>query len=272
MTTTLSDEQIWFFGEQGYLLGLPPVYTPQEMVEHRARLDRLLGWLRPGETAKDIREWHETSRWLYDIASNPKILDLVEGIVGPDFYLWGSNFFVKPPHSGETVGWHQDAYYWPMAPHNTATVWLAFVDVDEGNGAFRVIPGTHHGGLIRHVRRDPAETTSVITLELEHGSFPENSAVSMNLRAGQVSLHDDRVVHGSPANHSDRPRIGLTLRYSGTEVKNDLQVNPHFKAYLMRGVDRHHHNPTGEIPTQQLGRPNFKAVSLEEAGIDRTST
>lgn len=269
MATTLSDEQVRSFRDHGYLLGLPPIYRPEEMIEHRTKYHELLKLLEPGETAKDIREWHETSRWLYDIALNPKILDLVEGIVGPDFYLWGSSFFAKPPHSNETVGWHQDAYYWPMAPHHTVTVWLAFVDVDEENGAFQIVPGSHRGGLLRHVRYDPTETTSVLTLQLEHGRFREDSAVSMNLRAGQVSLHDDRAVHGSPANHSGRSRVGLTLRYSGTEVKNDLEVNPNFKAYLARGVDRYHHNPPGVIPAQELGRPTFKAVSLEEAGVDR---
>lgn len=269
MATSLTAQQVERFRDRGYLLDLPPVYTAEEMAEHRAKFQKLLAYLEPGENPKDIREWHETSRWLYDIAMNPKVLDLVEGIVGPNFYLWGSNFFVKEPHSLETVGWHQDAYYWPMAPHNTVTVWLAFVDVDEENAAFQIIPGSHRAGLLRHVRKDPAETTSVLSLQLERGTFREDTAVSMNLHAGQVSLHDDRAAHGSPANRSSRPRVGLTLRYSGTEVKNDLGVNPNFKAYLARGVDEYHLNPAGEVPSEEFGRPDFKAVSLEEAGIDR---
>jgi hypothetical protein len=81
-------------------------------------------------------------------------------------------------------------------------------------------------------------------------------------------MHDDRAVHGSPANPSDRSRVGLTIRYSGTEVKNNLTANPDFKAYLVRGADRHKHNPVGTSPTEKSGRTNFKAVSLEEAGRD----
>jgi hypothetical protein len=106
----------------------------------------------------------------------------------------------------------------------------------------------------------------VLTLELERGSFREDTAVSLRLRAGEASLHDDRAVHGSPANPSPRRRAGLTCRYSATEVKNDLSVNPHFKAYLCRGVDRFHHNPAGVAPTSLYGRPSFKPVSNEEAG------
>src|ERR1017187_10904936 len=97
-----------------------------------------------------MREWHETSRWLFDIVMNPKILDLVEGILGPDFYVWASNFFVKEPDTHDLVGWHQDAYYWPMSPHHSVTVWLAFTDVDEENGAMKIVPGSHLGGVIEH--------------------------------------------------------------------------------------------------------------------------
>ena len=190
------------------------------------------------------------------------ILDLVEGILGPNFYLWASNFFIKEPRSMETVGWHQDAYYWPITPHHSVTVWVAFTDVDTGNGAMKIVPGSHHAGVIQHQRL--GRTDSVLTLELERGSFRDDAAVSLELRAGQCSLHDDRAIHGSPANPSGRRRIGLAIRYSGTEVSNDLNVNPHFKAYLCRGVDDYRLNPVGVIPTARYGRPDFKAVSIEE--------
>jgi ectoine hydroxylase-related dioxygenase (phytanoyl-CoA dioxygenase family) len=58
----------------------------------------------------------------------------------------GEQLFHQEPHSPQTVGWHQDAYYWPMAPHNSVTVWLAFDDVDERNGAMQIIPGSHRAG------------------------------------------------------------------------------------------------------------------------------
>lgn len=228
-----------------------------------AELPNLLTLLQPGETAKDIREWHETSTYLYEIVMNPKIHDLVQGLLGPDFFVWASSFFIKAPRTTETVGWHQDAYYWPMHPHHTVTVWLAFDDVDEANGAMKIIPGSHRHGLLKHKRS--TVTDSVLTLELETGTFREDTAVQLRLKGGEISIHDDRAVHGSPANHSDRRRAGLTIRYSGTDVKNDLAVNPNFKTYLCRGVDRYQHNPVGTPPTARFARPAFKAVSIEEA-------
>lgn len=261
---TLTDDQKAFYHHNGYLLGLPPIYTPEEMQVINAELPQLLALLQPGETAKDIREWHETSQYLYDICMNPKVHDLVEGLLGPNFYLWASSFFIKEPHTTATVGWHQDAYYWPMKPHHSVTVWLAYDDVDEENGGMKIIPGSHRAGLLRHARS--TSTDSILTLELESGTFNEADAVQFKLKAGEVSLHDDRAVHGSPANPSSRRRAGLTLRYSGTEVQNDLSVNPNFKTYLCRGVDEYRLNPVGTPPTQRFARPAFRAISVEEAG------
>lgn len=266
----LSVEQVQFFKDNGYLIGLPPIYTRAEMARLNEELPELLALLEPGESTKDIREWHEASRWLYDICMNPKIHDLVEGLLGPNFYMWASNFFIKEPYTAEVVGWHQDAYYWPMEPFNTVTVWLAFTDVDQGNGAMRIVPGSHKSGLLKHNRS--TQTDSVLTLELERGTFREDTAVPLILRAGEVSIHDDRAVHGSPGNPSGRRRSGLTIRFSGTNVKNDLAVNPNFKTYLCRGVDNYRLNPVGPMPVEKFGRPSFKAVSIEEAGTEAEET
>ncbi len=261
----LSDAQKTFFEQNGYLIGLPPVFKSEEVRQMNAGLDELMKLLRPGEDSKEIREWHESSRFLYDLCMNETILDYVEDLLGP-FYLWASNFFIKEPHSKSTVGWHQDAYYWPLDPHESLTVWIAMDDVDEENAAMQVIPGSHKAGLLKHSRAK--ETDSVLTLECEKGQFREDSAVSLILKAGQISIHDDNVVHGSPANRSNRRRAGLTARYSSTKVKCDLSVNPHFKTYLCRGVDEYRHNPIGTVPTQMYGRLERKHISVEEAGVE----
>ena len=266
MGKRLSDEQRKFYESNGYILGLPEVLAPQQVRELNEGTDELMKLLRPGEDSKEIREWHESSRFLYDICTNNTILDYVEDILGPNFYLWGSNFFIKPARSSSTVGWHQDTYYWPLEPKISATVWLALENVDEENAAMRVIPGSHKVGLLKHSRS--SDTDSVLTLECEGGQFREDLAVSFNLKAGGISIHDDKLVHGSPANRSDRSRAGLTIRYSSTIVKCDLSVNPYFKSYLCRGVDEYKHNPVGAVPTQKYGRLERKHISVEEAGVE----
>jgi len=262
----LSDSQKEFFKTQGYLHGLPAVFTTAEIGTLNLGLQELLRLLKPGETSKEIREWHESSRFLYDICMHDTILDFVEDLLGPNFYLWGSNFFIKSPRSLSTVGWHQDAYYWPLDPHESLTVWLAFDDSTVENGAMTVIPGSHSAGLLKHVR--VRETDSVLMLECERGQFREDTAVPVTLRAGEVSIHDDKLVHGSPANPSNTRRAGLTIRYSRTNVKCDLSVNPHFTTYLCRGVDEYGYNPKGVPPRELYGRLVRDHRSVEEAGVD----
>ncbi len=262
----LSPDQSSRFEHEGFLNDLPPVFTREEMVELNSGLQELLKLLRAGETSKEIREWHETSRFLYDICMNGTILDYVEGLLGPDFYLWGSNFFIKEPRNLSTVGWHQDAYYWPLDPHESLTVWLAFDDSTVENGAMRVIPGSHKAGLLKHVR--VSDTGSVLMLECERGQFREDVAVPVTLHAGEVSIHEDKLVHGSPGNPSPHRRAGLTVRYSRTNVKCDLSVNPNFKTYLCRGVDRCRYNPMGTVPAARYGRLEQKHLSVEEAGVE----
>lgn len=262
----LSETQKQSYQKNGYLLGLPPVFTEAEVADLNAGFQELQTLLRPGEDTKEIREWHETSRWLYDVCTHPQILAYVGDVLGPNFFLWASNFFAKAPNTTDTVAWHQDAYYWPLSPHNSVTVWLAFTEVSEANGAMQVIPGSHRGGIIKHQRRE--STDSVLTLELEEGSFEADTAVSLALKPGAISLHDDNLIHGSPANPSDGWRIGLTMRFSGTNVKCDLAVNPYFKAYPVGGVDEFQLNPVGVIPEARFGRLERDHRSKEEVGTD----
>ncbi|WJH32805.1 phytanoyl-CoA dioxygenase family protein [Paenibacillus sp. CC-CFT747] len=250
----LTEEQIGFYRENGYLTGLPPVFTGDKLTELQQGYKRIAGLLQEDENPSDIMQWHRTSRWLYDVAVEPQLLDYVESLLGPNFYLWGSEFIVKAPHSPKIVPWHQDAYYWPLSPHNTVTVWIALWDVDEENGAMQVIPKSHKAGIIKHRL---AGDDSVLSFELEQGRFSTEDAVTMSIPAGGCSLHDDAIVHGSSGNDSDRWRVGYILRYSATEVRCDLERNPAFLSYLVRGVDEFGHNPQGVIPVEPFGRPAF---------------
>jgi ectoine hydroxylase-related dioxygenase (phytanoyl-CoA dioxygenase family) len=72
--------------------------------------------------------------------------------------------------------------------------------------------------------------------------------VSMDLKAGEMSLHDDGLLHGSLPNASDRMRVGFTMRFCPPDVKCDLDVWPNFETYVARGEDRLLLNPRGQVP------------------------
>jgi chlorinating enzyme len=270
MAAALSTEQIQQYRENGYIYGLP-VFSPSELDEMNTGLDEILALLEPGESTKEIREWHEASRFLFDLCMHDRILDYVEPLIGPDFVMWASNFFIKQPRSPESVTWHQDAYYWPLEPRASCTVWLAFDDVDAGNGGMVALPGSHKHGILPHNRIKPdssgdGKNASVLGLECDVSQFDLASSEIVTMKAGEISIHSDQLAHSSPGNPSDRRRAGLTIRYSPTNVKCDLTVNPHFRSYLARGTDVFAYNPKGAVPSATYGRLHRQHLSVEEAG------
>ena len=243
------DIDLELYHRRGYLVGFQifEEHECQPLLELYWRLRKLLP---PGMSTQEMDWWHATDKELWKLCTHPRILDYVESILGPDFYLWGTQFFSKEPGDGKTTPWHQDAFYWPLSPHKAVTVWLAFSDSDEGNGAMMVVPGSHRAGRLKY--RKTTLDSDVLDMVLEHGEFRESDAVPLILKAGQISLHDDNIIHGSAPNHSERLRCGLTMRYSAGEVRCDLSVWPFFKSFWVRGVDRWDHNPVGVPPKGEM--------------------
>lgn len=260
MQQHLSAEQKKEFKSQGFLSGLP-VFSSEEMAQLNKDLPNLLALLEEGESTKDIREWHEASSYLLDVCMDSRILDYVEQLLEVPFYMWASNFFIKAPHTKETVEWHQDAYYWPLKPIESITVWVAFDEVDEGNGAMQVIPGSHSVGIVNHDRDE--ESDSVLSLVADTSQFDLATVETLALKIGSISIHDDKLMHCSPSNPSDRRRAGFTIRFSPNHVTCDLSVNPNFKVYPARGETSGNH-PLGPTPTKQFGRIYHTHLNVEE--------
>lgn len=152
-----------------------------------------------------------TAEW-FSYATRPEILDCVKALIGPNIVLWGSQVFCKPAHTGRKIPWHQDGKYWPMRPLSTVSAWIAIDDATPENGNMRFIPGSHQTGRVvpHRVNVDP---DLVLPEEVAPGVFDESVARDDSLAAGQFSLHDVFLIHGSEANRSDRRRAGFVVRY-----------------------------------------------------------
>lgn len=147
-----------------------------------------------------------------EVARDEQILDLVEQLIGPDIILWGCQAFCKPPDDGMEVPWHQDGHYWPIRPLATCTVWIAIDDSTIENGCLRVIPGSQQvKELYEHLKEDRDDI--VLNQRVQSDFFDEGSAIDVELEAGQISLHDVFLIHGSNPNRSNRRRAGLAIRY-----------------------------------------------------------
>lgn len=232
----LTRTQIGAFNRDGYVAPLE-VFEDEETDANRAYFDGLLGQL--GERgAYSINGYQARCRGIWDLGNEPRILNLVEDLIGPNIICWASHFFCKLAGDEKIVPWHQDASYWPLSPARTVTVWLAIDDADDQNAAMQFIPGTHTLG---HLDWQTSDKPAVLEQELV-GVADLGEPVSNNLRAGQISLHADMLAHGSEPNRSDRRRCGLTLRYCPPEVRIvDPDWRESTQAIICRGHDRSNH-------------------------------
>ncbi|PLK26760.1 phytanoyl-CoA dioxygenase family protein [Novosphingobium sp. TH158] len=119
-----------------------------------------------------------------------------------DYRILAANFQIKQPGQGY-LQLHQN---WPVLEldETSVSVWCALVDVDEANGTLHVIPGSHK--LVPHVESagNPCFISDVMA-EAEELLEP------VSARAGEAINFDDSLLHGSPPNGSDAPRIAIQL-------------------------------------------------------------
>jgi len=157
------------------------------------------------------------------VVHNSKILDAVESIIGKNILACGTTLFIKNPDEKEFVSFHQDAKYIGLEPHNWVTAWVAVTDSNEENGCMRMWSGTHKLDLKKHIEKFDYNEGNLLTRgqTVENVSLKETEAVV--LKAGQMSLHHPRVVHGSGVNKSKERRIGFVIQsYIGNNVKQVL--------------------------------------------------
>ncbi len=243
----LNADQIARYHADGYVV--PDFRLPQAQVDAiRARHAALL------EREPRFRDYCPTlidyDPAFLDFCDNAEILDMVAQLIGPDIALWNTSFFAKPAGNGKRTPWHQDGEYWPVNPLATCTAWLALDDSTPENGCLRVIRGSH---TARALKAHNTVTSDDVTLnqELDASEYDERDAVDIVLKAGQISLHDVYLLHGSEPNTSARPRRGMTMRFMPTTSLFDrelakrkaqrLGILDHSvrQVFLLRGIDRH---------------------------------
>ena len=208
--------------------------------------------------------------WINEMVRHPKILDAMEDLLGLNILCWNTSFFIKEAHDPGFVSWHQDATYWGLSSSDVATAWIAFSPANKVSGCMKFIAGTHQQ-QVQHA--DTFDQNNLLTRGQEIAvTVDEKQAVDIVLRPGQMSLHDVAIVHGSRANTSDKPRIGLAARYMPPEVVQDGNVRQ--LALLVRGKDDYGHvdlfdPPQGDDPwanqlqVESLDRLFRNARSLE---------
>lgn len=245
----LSEAQIQHYNDKGYIAPIN-VFDADEIAEIRAYFDELLPKaLAAGWNSYEITNWHKHCRGVWDIVTSPKILDYVQDLLGETIILRHSHFFAKLPGDGKRVAWHQDASYWPLSPSKVVTVWLAIDDADAENSALQIIPRSHLNAQVPFQQSAPEEN-NVLNQTVTEPERYGDPAVTLELKAGQASLHSDWLLHGSDPNISNRRRCGLAMRYLSSDVRAYNGWNQH--SIVCRGVEpsghwANHPRPEGEL-------------------------
>lgn len=243
---SLRPREIEAWNRDGYLAPLD-VYDAETISEIRSYFDELLAAaFAEGRDSYSISTAHLKHRRVWDMLCDERIVGYVRDLLGEDVVGWGSHFFCKMPHDGKRVDWHQDCSYWPLTPTRAVTVWLAIDDSDLDNGGMEVFTGSHRFGLIEFEESEAA-SGNVLDQTVKN---PEQYGTRTHtpLKAGQISVHSDLLLHGSAPNDSDRRRCGLTLRYCPADVTAYLGWEK--KGVVVSGVADPERWPGAERPTQ----------------------
>lgn len=257
MPKVLTDDQIAFYRENGYLMPFDGVDAADAgaMCADLDAFERDEG-MRASEI---IVKGHLCFRRSFEFSRHPKILDVVEDLIGPNIMTLSSRFWMKPGQDGSFVSWHQDSAYFGLDPHELVTVWLALTDSTPENGCVRVLPGSHLGKAYSHVETFDEKNLLARGQSIEE--IDDSGAVDLVLKAGQFSCHHERIVHGSAANNTDAMRIGIGIFYFPAHVRSTLGRRP---ADLVRGVDVNDNWDLDPTPTED--RDQRILAHVREAG------
>lgn len=233
----LTREQISSFNRDGYLAGIR-IFDDDEISSIRQYFDELLAkTIAAGGDSYSISTAHLRYGRVYDILTDPRIVGRIKDLLGEDVIAWGSHFFCKMPGDGKRVSWHQDSSYWPLTPSMAVTAWLAIDDATVENACMGYIPGSHHLGHLTYTLSENDESN--VLNQRVVGAENLGDPVNVELKAGEMSIHSDLLLHGSEANQSTKRRCGLTLRYCPAVVRAGLGWNA--KGVLVSGKDNSGH-------------------------------
>ncbi len=217
----LNRDQIMFYEENGYLV-IEDAIAPEQLDalgrvtgEFIERSRQLSGSddvydLDAGHSAAEprltrIKLPHLLHPIYWDTLSVAPMTAILTALLSPNVRLHTSKLNTKAPGGGAAVEWHQDWAFYPHTNDDLLAVGLMLEDVTEENGALMVIPGSHKGPVLDHTSSgvfcgavDPADPL-----------FDLASAVTLTGKAGTISLHHVRTLHGSAPNMSDRARLLL---------------------------------------------------------------
>ena len=228
----LTEQQKASWTENGYLI-IEDVLTPEEVERLRESVNDLEVQAKGltessdrfklkvfgdggGTRVQSIAEPHEGGGVWLNLARHPRILDVVEDLLGPNIQLYYSMLMMKPPREGFEAPWHQDFAFFV---HDRADLLGCMVAIDDAtieNGCLRVAHGSHKLGLVNHFK--DGRFTEVVQGDTSTFDSPDGHR-SLPAKAGSLILWHCLTLHSSQPNRSEHPRRAIVFEYKNPAAR-----------------------------------------------------
>lgn len=255
----LSDAQKVQYWEDGYLFPLQ-VMSAQEAQAMRLELEKIeADWLDadlplPLNTYKRVNA-HCVMPLAYRIGADPRILDAVEGVLGPDVMIYAAEFFIKEPNTTQIVSMHQDLTYWGLgAVDGLVTAWLSLSPATPASGCMDFVKGSHKNAILPHT--DTFDQNNLLSRGQEVAvDVAEADKQAIEIHPGQISLHHGLTIHGSGPNTTNDRRIAAVIRYCTPQIGQKSGATDY--ASLVRGTDRYNNFTHVPAPAALFDAPSL---------------
>jgi hypothetical protein len=231
----LPQSQVDFYQQNGYLPGVR-LLNDEQVEVLQDEVSKLLEPSCPGHELfyeyhsneavdKTAVLFHALGGWritpaMHDALWNPAFTMAASQLLDGPVRFWHDQLFCKPAKHGGVVAWHQDYSYWTRTkPMAHLTCWIALDDSSLENGCLHYIPGSHRWPLlpITGLAGDMHAIQTVLSEE-QKAEFRETP---VEFPKGYASFHHPLTVHGSYANHSNRPRRAMVINVFRDGVVSD---------------------------------------------------
>ena len=243
----LSQEQLDFFEENGYLAGVKML--DEEQIETlKNELAELADPNHPGHSL--FHEFHSNesadpntilfhalgawriTKGFHDVLWNPRFLVAASQLLGNrPVRFWHDQLFWKPPKKGGVVAWHQDYSYWTRTkPVAHLTCWCSLDNATLENGCLQYVPGSQRWGLLD--KPNLAGDLMGIMDYLNEEQKMEFKPIPVEVKAGEAIFHHSLTLHGSGENRSQQARRAFVINVFADGVKSDAD------SPMLEGVPR----------------------------------
>ena len=228
----ISDETVQAYRRDGVIV-VPEVLDKNTLEKVRSVLTELVAGaagvtehtdiydLEPGHAPENprvrrIKAPHKVHPIFDEIVRSADVIDILTKLIGPGLRLHGSKLNMKSAQYGSPVEWHQDWAFYPHTNDDILAIGVLLDDCDLENGPMLVIPGSHTGKEVWNHHGEGGCFAGLIDPDLIQDEI--RRAVPCTGKAGSMSFHHVRALHGSATNTSNRPRNLLLYEVAASDA------------------------------------------------------